>query len=73
MSSDHSSDVNAIDGLADVAGWRKAYVLRCILPHAVRTKFTVKDSGVAEVSRAFALVVLSIISLAGGSISEGEF
>ena len=50
-------------------GGTKAYVLRSLLPAALRTRFVQADA--PDVGRAFAMVVLSIINLAGGSTTEG--
>lgn len=49
-------------------GGTKAYVLRSMLPAALRTRFVQTEP---EPARAFAMVVLSIVNLAGGVISEG--
>lgn len=48
----------------------KSYVLRSLLPEAMRTAFVMPAS--PEPAPAFELLVMSIITLAGGSISEGE-
>jgi len=55
--------------LAGDAAATKAYVLRSLLPEAMRTQFV--SSASADVSPAFVLLVLSIINLAGGTITEG--
>ncbi|CAL8471342.1 g10884 [Coccomyxa elongata] len=48
----------------------KSYVLRSLLPEAMRTAFVMPAS--PEPAPAFELLVMSIITLAGGSISEEE-
>ncbi|EIE19686.1 MAGE protein [Coccomyxa subellipsoidea C-169] len=48
----------------------KAYVLRSLLPEAMRTTFVTSAS--ADATPAFVLLVLSLINLAGGAISEDD-
>ncbi|KAK9918094.1 hypothetical protein WJX75_001231 [Coccomyxa subellipsoidea] len=48
----------------------KAYILRSLLPEALRSAFVTPAS--ADAAPAFSLLVLSLINLAGGSISEDD-
>lgn len=63
------ADSQSLSSFAGDAAPTKAYVLRSLLPEAMRTKFVASAS--ADVSPAFVLLVLSIINLAGGTITEG--